>query len=277
MRLQTSMINTLIASLFSFLVASLLFSCSSQSNQEPETPYHEALEPLPTTGINILFIGNSLTYSNNLPKMLERMLHLVDFEVGHFESRTIGNYGLPDHWTNKETREQMRRQGWHLAILQQGPSATEGRPYLLDFTPMFANELSKVNTKTALYMVWPSRQRFFDFAGVSDSYQTAARSIDGVLFPAGEAWLEAWRHDPDISLYSRDHFHPSTIGTYLAALTMFEQITQIPLDRLPNYIPASSGDISLSPELAEILRKAASQANKNFAQQPPLLNRQYYR
>ncbi len=253
------------------IIASSLLSCSSQSTQQQDSQYSDPLEPLPAEGLNILFIGNSLTYSNDLPGMLERMLLLVDFKVGHFESRTLPNFGLPDHWANQDTREQMRREGWHLAVLQQGPSATEGRPYLLDFTPMFADELAKVDAKTALYMVWPARQRFFDFAGVSDSYQTAARSIEGVLFPAGEAWLEAWRHDPNIGLYSEDRFHPSVIGTYLAALTMFEQITNLPLDQLPDYIPATNGDIALEPELAEILRLAASEANRNFAQQPPLL------
>lgn len=256
--------NILVPFSLIIIIASTLQSCSSQSNQQPDSPYSDPLEPLPPEGLNILFIGNSLTYSNDLPRMLERMLLLVDFKVGHFESRTLPNFGLPDHWANQETREQMRREGWHLAVLQQGPSATEGRPYLLDFTPMFADELAKVNTKTALYMVWPARQRFFDFAGVSDSYQTAALSIEGILFPAGEAWLETWRHDSNISLYSEDRFHPSVIGTYLAALTMFEQITGLPLDQLPDYIPATNGDVTLEPELAETLRFAASEANRNF-------------
>lgn len=263
--------SVLLQMILLLVIAISLLSCSSQSSSQPDSPYHDPHEPLPTEGLNVLFIGNSLTYSNDLPGMLERMLLLADFKVGHFESRTLPNFGLPDHWANQDTREQMRREGWHFAVLQQGPSATEGRPYLLDFTPMFANELAKVNAKTALYMVWPARQRFFDFAGVSDSYQTAARSIEGVLFPAGEAWLEAWRYDPNISLYSEDRFHPSVLGTYLAALTMFEQITELPLDQLPDYIPATSGNIPLEPELAEILRLAASEANKNFAQQPPIL------
>ncbi len=262
--------------LLSCFLMTLLVSitgCSNQDKQIEESPYHDPFEPLPSEGLNILFIGNSLTYSNDLPGMLERMLNLVDFKIGHFESRTLPNFGLPDHWANPDTRAQMRRQGWHLAVLQQGPSATEGRPYLLDFTPMFANELALVDCKTALYMVWPARQRFFDFAGVSDSYQTAARLINGSLFPAGEAWLEAWTYDASIQLYSEDNFHPSVYGTYLAALTMFEQITELPLDSLPDYIPASNGDVPLSPELAEILRLAASEANRKFAQQPPILQK----
>jgi hypothetical protein len=260
--------------LISLIIApslTILTACSFQNEQQPPAPYSDPFEPLPSEGLNILFIGNSLTYSNDLPGMLERMLLLVDIKVGHFESRTLPNFGLPDHWANKNTRDQMRRHGWDLAVLQQGPSATEGRPYLLEFAPLFANEMALVGAKTALYMVWPARQRFFDFAGVSDSYQAAASIINGSLFPAGEAWLEAWIHDPSISLYSDDKFHPSVLGTYLAALTMFEQITDLPLNSLPDYIPATAGNIPLAPELAEILKLSASEANRKFAQQPPIV------
>ena len=246
----------------------LIIGCSSNKNT-PDDINSNVNTPLPSAGLNILFIGNSLTYSNDLPAMLERLLRLADVEVGHFESQTLPNYGLPDHWQHGETRAQMRRQGWDIFVLQQGPSATEGRPYLLEYAPLFSDEADKVSAKTALYMVWPSRQRFFDFPGVSDSYWTAAVKINGQLYPAGQAWLEAWSMDPDIGLYAGDGFHPSVIGTYLAALTMFEQLSGHSLNDLPDYIPASSGDIQLDPSVATMLRQAASTANAKWATNYP--------
>jgi len=248
-----------------FFLFICITACSSQGDNNQVAINNNPALPLPEQGLNILFIGNSLTYANDLPEMLKRMLILAGVEVGHIESQSLPNYGLPDHWQRGETRAQMRRIGWDITILQQGPSATEGRPYLLDYAPLFSDQMAKVGSKTALYMVWPARNRFFDFPGVSDSYRTAAINIKGLLYPAGEAWLEAWTQAPNLALYGGDGFHPSTLGTYLAALTMFEQLSGLSLESLPNTIPASSGDILLSPDVARILKTAASEANRKFA------------
>jgi hypothetical protein len=42
-----------------------------------------------------------------------------------------------------------------------------------------------------------------------------------VLLPAGDAWRRAWRLDPDLSLYGPDGFHPSRLGSILAALVIY--------------------------------------------------------
>ncbi len=251
----------------------ILFSCNHSTNGTDNSSqvideFLVATEPLPEQGLNILFIGNSLTTSNDLPGILKRMLILADVEIGVVESQSRGGFGLPDHWDRVETRARLDADGWDIVILQQGPSATEGRPYLLDFVPLFSDEITESGGKTALYMVWPSKDRFFDFAGVSDSYQTAAKLVDGILYPAGEAWLAAWQADPSLKLYGSDNFHPSLLGTYLAALTMFEQITQMDLNQLPNIIPGPAGDVQIDPAIALILQNAAKQANQNFALYP---------
>ena len=44
------------------------------------------------------------------------------------------------------------------------------------------------------------------------------------LTPAGEAWQWAWAADSTLPLYSTDDFHPTPMGTYLAALTLFERL-----------------------------------------------------
>ncbi len=53
------------------------------------------------------------------------------------------------------------------------------------------------------------------------SYAGAAKSVGGLLCPAGDAWRLAWKKDPKLELYSADGLHPTAAGTYLAALTFF--------------------------------------------------------
>jgi hypothetical protein len=215
--------------------------------------------------LDVLFIGNSLTYYNDLPEMLEGLFAMRVGGPINAESVTYGGVGLPDHWEDGESRRRIAEGGWDVVVLQQGPSATEGRPYLLDYAELFAEEIRAVGAQPALYMVWPAQERFFDFDGVSDSYATAAELVDGLLFPAGEAWRAAWAVDPALELYGPDRFHPSLKGTYLAALVMYEQLSGKDPQELPAAIPVNGQYVFLGEEEGAILANAAATANARFA------------
>jgi hypothetical protein len=220
----------------------------------------------PDADFNILFVGNSLTRFNDLPSMLE-MLMDSHGDVGdvHVESVALPGYGLQDHWSEGTARRRLAEGAWDYVIIQQGPSATEGRPSLLAFSALFTQEASAAGARLALFMVWPSIDRLFDFDGVLDSYRTAAVQNGGLLFPAGEAWREAWALDPDVSLYDSDGFHPSALGTYLAALVMYQQLTGKDPRLLPPEIRNSGGRVTISAELAGVLQTAATTANAKHA------------
>ncbi len=220
-------------------------------------------------GVRLLFVGNSLTYTNDVPAMVGWMLEEAGVEVGRIASVAFPNFGLQDHWESSAARSLIAEGGWSVVVLQQGPSATEGRPSLLDYSQRFSAEIRRGGARPALYMVWPSPARFFDFDGVSNSYATAAEMADGLLYPAGEAWRAAWRGDPNLALYGPDQFHPSPMGSYLAALVMFEQIAGKDPHVLPAVIATPSGNIDLTSELASLLHDSAREANELFARKWP--------
>ena len=174
--------------------------------------------------LDILFVGNSLTYANDLPRLVETILQHGQQEVGRIEMRAHANWGLQDHWSSHKTHKHLDAHNWDLVVLQQGPSATEGRPSLLRYSARFADKIRSNGGQTALYMVWPSASRSFDFAGVIDSYRSAAEQVDGTLFPAGEAWQLAWNQDRNLPLYDPDRFHPSSLGTLLVAFVISDQL-----------------------------------------------------
>ena len=170
------------------------------------------------------------------------------------------NFGLEDHWSTGEARQAISGGGWDLVVLQQGPSATEGRPSLLEYSERFSREIRARGARPALYMVWPARARSFDFEGVSESYRMAAERVDGLLLPAGDAWRIAWGADSSLPLYGPDGFHPSPIGSYLAALVMFGQFTGRSPVGLPSAVTTRSGDVRVDLETAAILQAAAAEA-----------------
>jgi len=212
--------------------------------------------------LDILFVGNSLTYANDLPRLVETILQHGQQEVGRIEMRAHANWGLQDHWSSRKTHKHLATHKWDFVVLQQGPSATEGRPSLLRYSARFADKIRQNGGQPALYMVWPSASRSSDFDGVIDSYRSAAEQVDGILFPAGEAWQLAWNQDPDLPLYGPDRFHPSGLGTLLAALVISDQLAKGILDE-PG-LRSALIEMGAPANRLQIMVEAAQEANARF-------------
>jgi hypothetical protein len=167
----------------------------------------------------VLFIGNSLTYANDLPRLVQSMgRHGTGLDV-HCESVAFPNFSLEDHWTDGRARQKLVAGRWSVVVLQQGPSAgAEGRRVLREYTKKFAGLAKLKGARVALFTVWPARARYSDMAGVIESYTLAARDVGGTVVPVGHAWRAVLERDSSLQLYGKDGFHPSPVGTYLAAL-----------------------------------------------------------
>jgi hypothetical protein len=207
--------------------------------------------------LRVLFIGNSLTRANNLPGMVEALSRHSDPVV---VSRAVvfDGYSLGDHWTQGDARRAIAEGGWSYVVLQQGPSALpESQAQLREFTKRFDTEIRRAGARTALYMVWPSAARSGDFDGVAASYARAAADVNGLLLPVGEAWRAAWRRDPEAQLYGPDRFHPSALGSWLAAMVIHQQIAGKPVQ-----LPAGFSAPGLPPDRVRLLTAAASETNE---------------
>lgn len=215
-----------------------------------------------SSGLRVLFIGNSLTASNDLPGMVKAMIDSAATGPVGVTTVAYPNFGLEDHWSTGRARQVIREGEWDYVVLQQGPSATEGRPSLLEYSERFADEIRGHGAEPALYMVWPTRARVFDFDGVSESYRMAAERVDGLLLPVGDAWRIAWARDSSLPLYGPDGFHPSPMGSYLGALVMCSGLTGRSPVGLPSAISTRFGMVKIDPAVATVLQKAAAQAVK---------------
>ncbi|MEN8145242.1 MAG: SGNH/GDSL hydrolase family protein [Gemmatimonadota bacterium] len=226
------------------------------ASQTAETP-HQA-------DFAVLFVGNSLTYTNDLPGIVEHLLAEYG-ELGSVYTETVAfpNFGLEDHWSEGTARSRIAAGGWDVVVVQQGPSATEGRPSLIEFSRRLGAEIERARGQLAVYMVWPSAARAFDFDGVSRSHRIAADRAGGLLLPAGDAWRQAWVQDPDLILYGPDDFHPSPMGTYLAALVIYQRLSGLDPRQLPPGLLTPGGTIPLSETRSRLLQEAAAEANRS--------------
>ena len=239
----------------------LASSCSAGSNPAA------APSPSPSPGAGsapagerVLFVGNSLTYGNDLPLLVEALAAAGGRPLS-VESVTHGGVSLEDHW-NLKTQDRIAAGAWRYVVLQQGPSALpESRANLREWTARFDQVIRRAGGVTALYMVWPESYRREVFPQVSDSYRLAADDVDGIFLPAGEAWLAAWRRKPALPLYGPDGFHPTLAGSYLAALTIYAGLTGGSPAGLPSRLRLRNGvNVELDARDAPILQAAAEEA-----------------
>lgn len=215
----------------------------------------------------VLFVGNSLTYTNDLPAMVTAVAKLAGNSSIGTAVVAYPNYALEDHWAEGTARTFLGRHPWEWVVMQQGPSSLpESQVHLATWATQFAPAIRAAGAEPVLYMVWPASTRPGDFPGVLASYRNAAAGIGGVFAPAGDAWLAAWEVNSQFGLYGPDGFHPSVAGTYLAALVILERIAGIDPLQVPPTIPGSS----TSEATVRILQQAARTAlDRNPARPAP--------
>jgi len=209
---------------------------------------------LAVAALHVLFVGNSLTAANDLPGMVAQLGTRSGVTIS-YDVRAPGGYALEDHWTLTAVRDAIANGQYDWVVLQQGPSTLpESGANLREWAKTFADAVRAAGGRPALYGVWPeSYRRYALDAGIA-SYRDAARDSGSVLLPAGAAWRAAWRASPRLALYGPDGFHPSRLGTYLAAVVIYAGLTgrsPVGLPRL--FVPARTA-LTLQRAAASALR-----------------------
>ena len=174
-------------------------------------PFQQAKE------LRILFVGNSLTYSNNLPNLVRESGIEKGIKITT-EILAKPNYALVDHWNDGLIQIKIQNGGFDYVIVQQGPSSqAEGRALLLSYGKKIAALCTTNKTQLAFFMVWPSLQYYHTFDGVIKNYREAALENGAILCPVGEAWKSHFDETGNFDYYGPDGFHPSLKGSQVAA------------------------------------------------------------
>ncbi len=168
--------------------------------------------------IDILFVGNSLTYYNNLPKIVKRMANRSNEEKVTTEMLAFPNFSISDHWNGGKIQKLINSKKFEYIVIQQGPSSSkEGKRMLLETGEKISNLCKKNNAKLCFFMVWPSKQKQKLFDNVIINYTEAATKNNAILLPVGKVWKKDFELTNDFSYYDKDGVHPSLKGSRKAA------------------------------------------------------------
>ncbi|PCJ95777.1 MAG: hypothetical protein COA50_08230 [Flavobacteriaceae bacterium] len=169
------------------------------------------------TGLNILFIGNSLTYTNDLPGLVKTRAKQKGITIGT-KMIALPNYAILDHWSDGEVQKEINSKKYQFIIIQQGPSSQPfGRQVLIEYGQKYSALCKVNNAKLAYFMVWPSLANYETFDGVILNHKEAALINKAILCPVGEVWKTHFDNTNNFDYYGPDGFHPSFKGSQVAA------------------------------------------------------------
>lgn len=191
--------------------------------------------------LRVLFVGNSHTYTNDLPRAVAALAAQRGVEIDATTHAEPG-YSLGDHLDGPRLRRMLQRD-WDWVVLQQGTSSLpESRLDLVASTRTIADLLhgsagSALTAasatagqdapatrprapRIALISIWPQRRHRDASLAAEASYRAAAEAVQGCVFPAATAWRLAQQASGAPRLYQPDQLHATRAGTVLMALTL---------------------------------------------------------
>lgn len=231
----------------------------------------------------VLFIGNSYTGANNLPKVYAEIAKSAGRPVDTVRSSTPGGRTLKQHLDIKSTSDLIAEGGWDLVVLQgqsqEAALSETSQTIRTDFLEGGQALIAKVREKSpkariVLYQTWARHADLWVAektrptaialganpgemqARTRKWYAELAKSAGAELAPVGDAWELNYASKDSLRLHSADNSHPSFPGTYLAALVIFGRT-----HTLPGEAPAWKGDAKASvdaPTSARLRNQAAA-------------------
>lgn len=211
------------------LLLLLLAAWSCAAPPTPDAPVTPAPTPevTPDPALRVLFVGNSYTFSHDLPQVLEQ---IADATAGgpELSTTTVAEPGwtLEQHWYDRRALARIRDGGWSHVVLQgHSLSTVEARDRLREYAKRFDSAIDEVGATTVLFMTWARRDKPEMLLQVREAYEAIGVETDALVVPAGVAWQTSWQRRPDIHLWHADGSHPSPAGTYLAAATFYGALT----------------------------------------------------
>lgn len=214
-------------SIYVIILVSMLFLPLSYSLSEPSK-------------IRILFVGNSLTYVNDLPNIIAQLAKSRGFSI-EYDSYAPGGYRLSQHASDPALMEKINQGKWDFVVLQeqsQMPALSQEQverdvyPYAQRLSQM----IRQANPKTHVVFYMTMAQKDGDrqnmkiipevgtYEGMQDrinfSYTRMAQQNRGLLVPVGLVWKNVRQGKTALELYSDDR-HPNITGSYLAACVFF--------------------------------------------------------
>ena len=197
----------------------------------------------------VLFIGNSYTGVNQLPKVFGEVLKSAQGSAPVIKSSTPGGQTLLQQLSQKGSLALIDEGNWDVVVLQgqsQEPAFAEIDPKIrqdfLESAQKLAERVRSKSPKAKIFFYetwarhadyWKKDEKAMNLGANPTEMQTRLRhwyveaaslvKAEAVV-PVGDAWELNYQKTEPHRLHAPDNSHPNFAGTYLAALVFYKTI-----------------------------------------------------
>ena len=170
--------------------------------------------------MNILFIGNSHTFFNDMPRTFAGLWEACTGEAVRPVMLCHPGMGFDYHVKEYfESRFNLLYGGFDYCILQQKAHPFAGTEEDFAAGKRLA-ELARAGGVTPVFaLTWAEKKHPEHQAQMNDFHERLCRETGALLSPVGRVWQSLLEKDPDFPLYWQDGEHASVYGDYLIACT----------------------------------------------------------
>lgn len=219
---------------FRIVLLLLLIIIASGFLRVPALLYSPGLPASPATraespgSLHVLFIGNSLTYTHDIPRLTEFLSGELGTRKIFAVSSTYAGVSLEWHLTNKDTRALVEREVWDAIVLQEGSTPSYNMPEVAEHSlQRWARLLEGRTRRVILYAIrsnsWSKDERM----ALDSRNACQAEHLHLTLAPVSMVWAKLEEQFPTFTPYGPDRHHPGAQGALTAALVILASIEPI--------------------------------------------------
>lgn len=175
--------------------------------------------------IKVLFIGNSHTYVNSMPKIFMDIANSDLVKVEACMNAHPGWY-LKQHLENPEAKFNILYGGYDYIVLQEHAHPFDSNNSYFDSIRGLNEFIKQTSSKLVISTTWAEEKYPENFANMMEKHRTIAKELGCLLSPVDEKWLNCLKNNPEIKLYGPDGEHASLAGSTLVAKTLWTTIKE---------------------------------------------------
>lgn len=171
-----------------------------------------------------LFIGNSLTMYNSLPKVVAQLARAGGQGDLLCAGELVGGATLEKHWKDGKALAKLQSQPWTWVVLQEQSTGTLDKPEsFATHARLFIDAIKAQHATPVLYLTWARLGEMETQERITAAYRGLAAETGALVVPAGLAFKAYREAHGDGSLFI-DNRHPKPPGTYLAACCFYSTL-----------------------------------------------------